>query len=56
MTVGVAIHAMSFIAIAISKGEEAETLLQCIRGNILAAGVYMTNVSTEKRAELEGRV
>mgnify|MGYP004468906859 CR=1 FL=1 len=56
MTVGVAIHAMSFISIAIAKHEEASTLLQCIRDNILAAGVYMTNVSAEKRAELEGRI
>ncbi len=56
MTVGIAVHAMSFIAIAISKGEEAETLLQCIKDNILAASIYMTNVSPEKRAELEGRV
>lgn len=56
MTVGIAVNAMSFIAIAIGKGEEAETLLQCIRDNILAASIYMTNVSAEKRAELEGRV
>lgn len=55
MTVGVAIHAMSFMAVAISKGEESDTLLQCIRDNILAGGIYMTNVSAEKRAELEGR-
>lgn len=55
MTIGIAVHAMSFMAVAINKGEEAGTLLQCIRDNILAAGIYMTNVSPEKRAELEGR-
>lgn len=55
MIVGIAVHAMSFMAVAINKGEEAGTLLQCIRDNILAASVYMTNVSPEKRAELEGR-
>lgn len=55
MIVGIAVNAMSFMAVAINKGEEAGTLLQCIRYNILAASVYMTNVSPEKRAELEGR-
>lgn len=55
MTVGIAVNAMSFMTVAINKGEEAGTLLRCIRDNILAAGVYMTNVSPEKRAELEGR-
>ena len=55
MTIGIAVNAMSFMAVAINKGEEAGTLLQCIRDNILAASIYMTNVSPEKRAELEGR-
>lgn len=55
MTVGIAVNAMSFMSVAINKGEEAVTLLQCIRDNILAASDYMTNVSPEKRAELEGR-
>lgn len=55
MTFGVAWHAMNFLSIEIEKGISADSLMQAIRDNIIAAGVYMTNVPKEKRRELEGR-
>lgn len=56
MTVGIAWNAMSFLVVDIDKGSNATTLRQAVRDNILAAGIYMTNVPCEKRRELEGRV
>lgn len=56
MTVGIAWNTMSFLVTDIDKGSSASTLRQAVRDNILAAGIYMTNVPCEKRRELEGRV
>ena len=56
MTVGIAVNAMSFLVTDIGKGSSASTLRQAVRDNILAAGIYMTNVPCAKRRELEGRV
>lgn len=55
MTVGIAWHAMSFLVVEIGKKANASTLRQAIRDNILAASIYMTNVSCEQRRVLEGR-
>ena len=55
MTLGIAWHAMSFLALSIEREDSAATLSQAIKDSILMAGVYMTNVSASKRAELEGR-
>ena len=56
MTVGIAWNAMSLLVTDIDKGSSASTLRQAVRDNILVAGIYMTNVSCDKRRELEGRV
>lgn len=55
MTVGIAYNAMSFVAASINKGDEDDSLSLCICNCISLAAVYTTNVSPEKRAELEGR-
>lgn len=56
MTVGIAFNAISFLAVQVEKKENNQSIKQAIRDNILAAGVYMTNVPAKKRWELEGRV
>ena len=55
MTVGIAYSTMSFVAASINKGDEDDYLSLCICNCISLATIYMTNVSPEKRAELEGR-
>ena len=55
MTVGIAWQAMSFLTVSVERKENVPKLRQAIRNSILMAGVYMTNVSASKRAELEGR-
>lgn len=55
MTLGIAWHAMSFSVLSVEKKENVPILRQAIKDSILMAGVYMTNVSASKRAELEGR-
>lgn len=56
MTVGIFMHSIHFLVVNIDKETANASLAQALRNNILMAGIYMTNVSPEKRAELEKRI